>query len=113
MNFAFIIALRFLREGRFQSILIIVGVAAGVGVVAYISALIDGLQGNTIRRTLGTQAHVVVKPFEEKALPSRPIVAGEVLARDTQARVQRPRSIDNWRAVAREVAATPNTTGRG
>ena len=55
MRFALIVALRFLREGRFQSLLIIVGVAAGVGVVTYISALIEGLQGNTIARTLGTQ----------------------------------------------------------
>jgi lipoprotein-releasing system permease protein len=36
--------LRFLREGRMQTLLIIVGVAAGVAVVAYISALITGLQ---------------------------------------------------------------------
>jgi lipoprotein-releasing system permease protein len=36
------VALRFLREGRMQSLLIIVGVAAGVAVVAYISALITG-----------------------------------------------------------------------
>ena len=43
MRFAITIAVRFLREGRFQSLLIVVGVAAGVAVVTYISALIDGL----------------------------------------------------------------------
>ena len=32
------VAVRFLREGRVQTVLIIVGVAAGVAVVAYISA---------------------------------------------------------------------------
>ena len=37
------VATRFLREGRMQTVLIIVGVAAGVAVVAYISALITGL----------------------------------------------------------------------
>ena len=107
-GFALTIALRFLREGRFQSILIIIGVAAGVGVVAYISALIEGLQGNTIRRTLGTQAHVVIKPPEERARPSRAALPGEPVARTTLARAQRTRSIDNWQAVARAVAATPN-----
>ena len=50
------VALRFLREGRMQSLLIIVGVAAGVAVVAYISALISGLQTNTLDKTLGAQA---------------------------------------------------------
>ena len=47
-------------------LLIVIGVAAGVGVVTYISALIQGLQGNTIERTLGTQAHLTVKPREER-----------------------------------------------
>ena len=41
------VALRFLREGRMQTLLIIAGVAAGVAVVTYISALIAGLQANT------------------------------------------------------------------
>ncbi|MBL8378006.1 MAG: ABC transporter permease [Burkholderiales bacterium] len=109
MGFSITVALRFLREGRFQSLLIIIGVAAGVGVVAYISALIEGLQGNTIRRTLGTQAHVVVRAPDEAALPSR--VAGEeAVARETQARAQRTRSLDNWRAVLAAVAATPNVS---
>jgi lipoprotein-releasing system permease protein len=107
VGFAFTIAIRFLREGRFQSLLIIVGVAAGVAVVTYVSALIDGLQGNTIRRTLGTQAHIVVKPFEEKSVPSLVARPGELVARDIQPRAQRPRSIDNWRALAAEIAATP------
>ena len=42
-GFEFRVALRFLREGRMQTVLIIVGVAAGVAVIAYISALISGL----------------------------------------------------------------------
>ena len=46
------VALRFLREGRMQTVLIIVGVAAGVAVIAYISALISGLQTNDLHRYL-------------------------------------------------------------
>jgi lipoprotein-releasing system permease protein len=107
VGFPLTIAMRFLREGRFQSLLIIVGVAAGVAVVTYISALIDGLQGNTIRRTLGTQAHIVVKPFEEKSVPILVARPGEIVARDIQPRAQRPRSIDNWQALVTEIAATP------
>ena len=49
------IALRFLQEGRQQTLLIIVGVAAGVAVYAYISALVSGLQANTLTKTLGAQ----------------------------------------------------------
>lgn len=107
MRFELTVALRFLREGRFQSLLIIVGVAAGVAVVTYISALVEGLQGNTIAKTLGNQAHVVVKPREEVARPTRE-VTDAVLARDVQARAQRLRSIDNWAALIPLLERTPN-----
>ena len=53
LGFEWLVALRFLREGRTQTVLIVVGVAAGVAVVAYITALINGLQSNTITKTLG------------------------------------------------------------
>ena len=58
MGFALTIAIRFLREGRFQSLLIIVGVAAGVAVVTYISALVEGLQGNTSNRSRKSRSPV-------------------------------------------------------
>ncbi len=106
MRFELTVALRFLREGRFQSLLIIFGVAAGVAVVTYISALVEGLQGNTIAKTLGNQAHIVVKPREELARPSLPD-AGTV-ARDIQPRAQRLRSIDNWSALIPVLERTPN-----
>ncbi|MFO1328128.1 MAG: FtsX-like permease family protein [Rubrivivax sp.] len=103
-GFALTVALRFLREGRFQSLLIIVGVAAGVAVVTYVSALITGLQGNTIERTLGTQPHLVVKPPDDRSLPSAAIASGAAVLRDLQARAQRPRTVDQWRAVEQELA---------
>ncbi|MFN0186647.1 MAG: ABC transporter permease [Aquabacterium sp.] len=110
MRFALIVALRFLREGRFQSFLILFGVAAGVAVVTYISALIQGLQGNTINRTLGAQAHLTVKPPEDRAQAALAPAAGTQMLRDVQARAQRPRSIDNWQPLLRELAATPGVS---
>ena len=68
-GFELTVAVRFLREGRFQSVLIIVGVAAGVAVVAYISALVTGLQSNTLNKTLGAQAHVVLTAPDERVTP--------------------------------------------
>jgi len=112
LGFEWQVAVRFLREGRFQSLLIIVGVAAGVAVVAYISALVTGLQRNTLNRTLGAQAHVVVSPLEERVTPALPPVAGASGERfsDTQARAQRLRTIANWPAVARALAERPGIT---
>ena len=90
-----------------QTLLIVFGVAVGVAVVSYISALIQGLQGNTIRRTLGTQAHLVVQPPDQRALASLALAPGTAALREVQARAQRPRTIDNWRAVEQALGQTP------
>ena len=65
------IALRYLREGRTQTLLILSGVAVGVGVIVFLSALINGLQGSLIDRTLGSQAHLVIRPQNQAHLQDR------------------------------------------
>ncbi len=108
LGFESLVAIRFLREGRMQTLLIIVGVAAGVAVVAYVSALITGLQRNTIEKTLGAQAHVTVSALDERVqvVPTLP-GTGVSLLEQTQARAQRPRSIDNWQLLLPELEAMP------
>jgi len=101
------VALRFLREGRMQSLLIIVGVAAGVAVVAYISALIDGLQANTLDKTLGAQAHVTVNAPDDVVQPAAATQPGAHALVQTQPRLQRPRSIANWQALLPQLEALP------
>lgn len=100
------IALRLLREGRIQSALILVGIAVGVAVIVFITALIGGLQRNTIERTLGAQAHVRIEARRESniVLPVEPGVAHLVLE---DPRAQRLRSIDNWRQVQAALDALP------
>ena len=107
MPFEWVVALRFLREGRFQTALIVGGVAAGVAVFIFITALVNGLQANTIRRTLGTQAHIVVRPAEEVARPQRSPAAGAEAMPSVEARAQRLRSIDQWQSLEAEFARTP------
>ncbi len=107
IGFEFTVAVRFLREGRFQTLLIIVGVAAGVAVVAYISALVTGLQQNTLNKTLGAQAHVVLTPLEERVTPVLPRAAGEVPFSDLQPRAQRLRSLSNWPLVVASLESRP------
>lgn len=101
------VAIRFLREGRMQTVLIIVGVAAGVAVVAYISALITGLQRNTLEKTLGAQAHVTLSARDDVVLPARAPDADSTALVHTQPRVQRPRSIANWQALVPVLEAIP------
>ncbi len=92
------IATRFLREGKAQSTLILVGIAVGVAVIVFLTALITGLQGNIINRTLGTQAHIKVQPTQERnrILPTASGSAQLILE---DKRAQRLRSINNWQQV--------------
>ena len=102
MRFELIVALRYLREGRGQTWLILTGISVGVGVIVFLSALITGLQANLIERTLGSQAHVVVRPPEE--MPRVLTPGGEEVR---GVRVQRPpqrvRSITRWQRVAADI----------
>ena len=88
----------------------------GVAVVVFISALVTGLQSNTIRRTLGAQAHIVAKPVEPAARVQ--IDAGEASIALVQTAPRKIRSIDNWQqvmtafeAVPGVVAASPMASG--
>ena len=82
-----------------QTLLIIVGVAAGVAVIAYISALISGLQSNTLNKTLGAQAHITLRAPDDLVTPARAPDPGSALLTETQPRAQRLRSVANWQAL--------------
>ena len=105
------VALRFLREGRMQTLLIIVGVAAGVAVIAYISALINGLQSNTLAKTLGAQAHISLRAPDDLVTPAALPVAGAAVLTETQPRAQRLRSVANWQALVPLLERLPDVAG--
>ncbi|HET7622202.1 MAG TPA: FtsX-like permease family protein [Gemmatimonadaceae bacterium] len=106
MPFELIVALRYLREGRTQTALILAGIAVGVGVIVFLSALIGGLQRTLVATTLGVQAHIVVRPREEvpRVLGARDDVVREVRL-DRPA--QRVRSIVQWQQVRSTVDGMP------
>ncbi|MCL6244374.1 MULTISPECIES: ABC transporter permease [Acinetobacter] len=92
------IAISFLREGRTQSMMITIGVAVGVAVIVFISALIQGLQSNIVERTLGTQAHIrLLSPDEVNHIV--PPAAGTLQLLLEDQRAQRLRSINNWQQI--------------
>ena len=82
-----------------QTLLIIVGVAAGVAVIAYISALISGLQSNTLNKTLGAQAHITVRAPDDLVTPARAPDLTSTTMTETQPRAQRLRAVANWPAL--------------
>lgn len=103
------IAVSFLREGRSQSIMITVGVAVGVSVIVFITALIQGLQSNLIDRTLGTQAHIrLLSPDEvNQVAPTKEGIIQLVLE---DKRAQRLRSINNWQQIVTTLDQLPVLT---
>ena len=108
MGFSWRVAVRFLVEGRFQTALVVVGVAFGMAAVTYITALVNGLQENTIRRTLGVQPHLSIRPVKDVPLATRlpADTQGTVPMVTEQPRAQRTRCA-MWRgrfSVARPLA---------
>jgi len=83
------IALRYLTAGKAQTALLTLGVAVGVFVFIFISALIGGLGVYLVQRTVGDIAHVTVEPPGRDAGLLLPTDAGEVLLVAQPATTQR------------------------
>ena len=103
------IAMRFLRQGRGQSLLILFGIAVGVSVIVFVTALISGLQANIIQRTLGTQAHIRVQaPDEVNRMAPAPPGTLQLVLEDRRAQVLR--TIVNWPQVRDVLDRLPGIT---
>jgi lipoprotein-releasing system permease protein len=107
LPFEWIVALRFLREGRVQTAFIIGGVALGVAVIVFMSALMTGLQGMMISRVLTGQAHIQLTQPKEVVRPLRTGAPGERELAIVQAPLQRLKGIDQWQAVVAQLHAMP------
>lgn len=117
LPFEWIAAVRFLRDGRLQTAFIVGGIAIGVAVIVFMTAMLAGLEANFINRVLTSQSHIELIPPDQVA---RPLRGGEREFED--AIIQRPSqrivSIDQWpkvlerlRAMPEIVAASPTMTG--
>jgi lipoprotein-releasing system permease protein len=106
LPFEVIAAIRFLREGLVQTLLIIVGVAVGVSVIVFMSALLNGVQSNILNRVLSTQAQVVISPRQEV---SRPLLSDNDarVIRVVQNRTQRQVTVDQWRKLRATFSRMP------
>ena len=108
--FELFVAVRYLRDGRLQTLLILTGIGVGVGVIIFLSALITGLQESLIDRTLGSQSLVSVLPPEE--MPRVLTEASPDILRvvETQRPPQRVRSIEEWPAIRDVIQRMPGVT---
>jgi lipoprotein-releasing system permease protein len=109
MGFEWTVALRFLREGGMQTLMIVAGTTIGIAVIVFITAFLGDMQRDLVKRTLGVQAHIVIRPAEEVARPLRAAPSADSTAAlpQVQARAQRLRSVDQWQALVPVLEATP------
>ena len=108
--FEWIVAIRFLREGRLQTLFIASGIAIGVGVIVFMSALLSGLQANFVRRVLTAQPHIQLLPPREAARvlgPPPGLAPRAIEDAIVQPPLQRLKSIDQWQAVVAQIRAMP------
>ncbi len=109
LPFEWIAAIRFLREGIMQTLFIVAGVAIGVGVIVFMSALLTGLQANFINRVLTSQPQIQLLPPDQVARPLRN-GPGEFEIATVQRPAQRIVSIDQWPTIRTRLLALPQVT---
>lgn len=106
MPFEVWVALRFLREGRAQTALILGGATVGVAVIVFITALIDGLQSTLVDKTLSSQPHITLRR-PERVARVLPAAGGEAISAVVEKVPERIRSIEQWPRALRLVLAAP------
>jgi lipoprotein-releasing system permease protein len=109
LPFEWITAVRFLREGRMQTLFIIGGIAIGVGVIVFMSAMLAGLEANFIKRVLTSQPQIQLLAPDQVARPLRN-AAGELEDATVQRPSQRVISIDQWPKIRAQMLAMPEVT---
>ncbi|NMA48162.1 MAG: ABC transporter permease [Tissierellia bacterium] len=68
MRLSLQIALRFLKSGKGQTILIILGISIGVAVQLFIGSLIQGLQINLVETTIGSSSQITIKATNDEKI---------------------------------------------
>lgn len=98
------IAWRFMIENPMQTMLICIAIAVGTAVIIFITTLMNGLQKNTINKTLGSQPHI---RLEAARMYNRtPAVAPGLQALLLESmRAQPLQRIDSWQALMGDLDA--------
>lgn len=108
--FELTVALRFLKEGRLQSLLILSGIAIGIAVLIFLNALIGGLQVDLVNQTVGSSPHIAGRNREQEPrsvlgkVQQEPVVS--IVA--TAGSAEKP--LRNWTNLQEQLAETGKFT---
>ena len=102
------IAFRFLLKGRGQTILLLAGIAVGVAVQFFLSALIGGLQESLIERTVGSAPHIYVLPQDR--LPASLLAADGAVVDSRRVPYSEDAEVLSWETYADVLKRFPGVT---
>ncbi|MBL0171765.1 MAG: ABC transporter permease [Gemmatimonadaceae bacterium] len=106
MPFELRVALRYIRSGRLQTLLIFSGVAVGIVVFTFMAALINGLAVSLTNDVIGNIAHVRLQPAPR--LPRQLRERADVRTLLAVQRGNEPRAVINgWRDIVQSVERLP------
>ncbi len=106
--FEWVVALRFLQEGFVQTLFILSGIAVGVAVIVFMSALLTGMQANFVNRVLTGQSHIQLLAHKETVAPVSPASKEGLSLNVIQVPLQRFKGIDQWQPLASQLAKNPD-----
>lgn len=109
MKFEFMVALRFLKESKGQTLLIMAGIIIGVSVQIFLASLIGGLQDDLINNTVGDSPHIFISASENR--PGSFIKKGKdeiISSRVTESRTLR--NIISYNQILQELEEDPRLT---
>jgi len=79
------IAVRFLKSGKGQTFLIVLGIAIGVSVQVFIGSLIGGLQKSLINTTVGNSSHItILSTTDDKLIKDYNWIIGYIESKDSR-----------------------------
>lgn len=90
MKLAFAIALRFLKSGKLQTTIIILGIAVGISVQVFIGSLISGLQKSLIEKTIGNSSQITISEKDNGYLDNYEQVIDTLQGKDIQIKAYLP-----------------------
>jgi lipoprotein-releasing system permease protein len=106
MRYEIKVALRYLLSSKLQTSLLVGGVAIGVLVFTFMTALINGLASFQIEQTVGSIAHITVEPKEREPRVLRAPDNAVVLPAVLRSNIQREQ-IRAWQTAVDAVSADP------
>jgi len=105
--FDLLVAIRFLKEGKTQTLLITIGIAVGIAVQIFLSALVSGLQEDLIQATVGQAPHITAEAGQPSIENPLENLLGQVTINQETSYGGRERIVGYWPNIIQQLDMLP------